>query len=72
MQGCLDRKYLFPPDEPTYCEARQVADYGRMCCDRNFCDAEDLKLDPGLNVYALFFFIAFILSLSMIFYLNLR
>lgn len=72
IQGCLDRKYLFPPGEPLYCEARQVTDYNRRCCPSNFCNSEDLKLDPGLNVYALFFFVAFILSLSMIFYLNLR
>lgn len=71
-QGCFDRKLFFPPDEPTFCENRQIDNYGRMCCQKSFCNAEDLKADPGLNIYALFFFTAFILSMLMIFYLNLR
>lgn len=51
-RGCYDRKFFFPPDDPIYCGDRSnLPNYGRMCCEENFCNTQTFqKIDEDDEV----------------------
>lgn len=70
-QSCYDKKHFFPPDTPSFCELRNYDDYGRMCCDQDYCNSQGFrKEEVKFNAFALIFFIAFLLSVAFVVYQN--
>ena len=69
-QSCYDKKLFFPPDAPDFCEIRNFEDYGRMCCKKDYCNIEEFREEAKFNMYALIFFVAFLLSIVFLIYQN--